>query len=84
MGPADESKSAGPVCMTGMTGMTPSGGRHASADIVTWERSQRNAPARRSSTDQLAVQVSAGTLFVPVQDPRNPNDVVPPAATLPL
>ncbi|GAA0464569.1 hypothetical protein GCM10009531_67080 [Actinoplanes capillaceus] len=67
-----------------LTGMTPSGGRHASAHIVTWERSHCNGPARRSSMDQVAEQVSVGTLLVPVHDPRNPKDVDWPAARVPL
>jgi len=40
--------------------------------------------APRAELNQLAVQVTAGTLFVPCHDPRNPKLVLAPAPRLPL
>ncbi|GAA2394719.1 hypothetical protein Cme02nite_54690 [Catellatospora methionotrophica] len=44
----------------------------------------RACDARLGSRNQLAVQVTVGTAFVPVWEPRNPKVVPAPAARLPL
>lgn len=47
-------------------------------------RTGSSRPDRLRTDDQLAVQVTAGTPFVPFHEPRKPKVVLAPAARLPL